>query len=280
MPYRTNGGPMSYGEHGKEATQGDPGGASSDPLVLLHAFPLNRKMWQPQVEALAGGSGGEAVARRVITPDYPGFGSSPRPIAGPDIRYYAEEVRALLDNLHLDRVVLGGISMGGYVALAAYRLFPERIAALVLADTRPDADPEEAKQTRNAVARKVAEGGVEVLPGLQMERLLSPATLEGDPELVERVRAMILESSPDGVVAALNAMRERPDSTDLLPKISVPVLAIGGEDDALCPPEVMGAMAEKIPDSRHVTLKNAGHLSNLENPEGFNSALRGFLEGL
>lgn len=278
MPYRTNGGPMSYGEHGGEALPS--GGASGDPLVLLHAFPLNRKMWQPQVEALAQGDGGEAAVRRIITPDYPGFGRSPRPIAGPDIRYYAEEVLGLLDNLHLERVVLGGLSMGGYVALAAWRLFPERIAALVLADTRPDADPEEAKETRNAVARKVAEGGVGVLPDLQMERLLSPATLEGNPELVERVRELILESSPDGVVAALGAMRERPDSTDLLPKITVPVLAIGGEDDGLCPPEVMGAMAERIPDSRHVTLKDAGHLSNLENPQGFNDALRSFLGGL
>jgi len=166
------------------------------------------------------------------------------------------------------------------VALAAYRLFPERISALILADTRPDADPEEARQSRNQVARKVAEGGVEVLPDLQMERLLSPETLEGNLGLVERVRGLILESSPDGVVAALGAMRERPDSTDLLPKISVPTLAIGGEHDALCDPETMGAMAKKIPNSRHVILSGAGHLSNLENPHGFNAALDEFLGGL
>jgi pimeloyl-ACP methyl ester carboxylesterase len=264
---------MSYGEHGNPE-----GGGAGDPLVLLHAFPLNRKMWEPQVEALTGGPG--SGGRRVITPDYPGFGRSPRPVAGPDMRYYAEEVLGLLDNLYLDRVVLGGLSMGGYVALAAYRLFPERISALVLAGTRPDADPEEARETRNAVARKVAEGGVEVLPDLQMERLLSPKTLKGNPELVERVRGLILESSPDGVVAALGAMRERPDSTGMLPEIGVPTLVIGGEDDSLCDPETMGAMAEKIPDSRHVTLKHAGHLSNLENPEGFNAALADFLRGL
>jgi 3-oxoadipate enol-lactonase len=101
--------------------------------------------------------------------------------------------------------------------------------------------------------------------------------LEKNKNLVEWVRAMILESSPDGVVAALGAMRERPDSTDLLGKINVPALVIGGAEDALSTPEIMESMAEKIPDSRHLTLPNAGHLSNLEAPKGFNAALLGFL---
>jgi len=273
MSYRTNGGPLSYGDGGGEAA-----GGSGDPLVLLHAFPLNRKMWAPQVEALADPSVGRG--RRVITPDYPGFGRSPRPIAQPDVRYYAEEILQLLDDLHLDKVVLGGISMGGYVAFAALRLFPERISALVLADTRPDADPEEVRESRNAVARKVAEGGVGVLPDLQMERLLSKETIEGDGELVGFVRDLVLESSPDGVVAALGAMRERPDSTGLLGEIGVPTLVIGGEHDSLCDPEVMGAMAKGLPNSRHITLEGAGHLSNLENPKGFNAALVRFLNEL
>jgi pimeloyl-ACP methyl ester carboxylesterase len=264
---------MSYSESGG----GGEGGG--DPLVLLHAFPLNRTMWSPQVEALTSGSGTK-YARRVITPDYPGFGRSPRPQAQPDVRYYAEGLLGLLDDLHLDKVVLGGISMGGYVAFEAWRLFPERISALVLADTRPDGDPEEAKESRNEVARKVAEGGVEVLPDIQLRRLLSKNTLREKKDVVEQVRGLMLESSPDGVVAALAAMRERPDSTDLLPEISVPVLVIGGEDDDLCPPEVMAAMAERMPDARHVTLTGAGHLSNLEDPDGFNAALGEFLAGL
>src|SRR5215212_5546073 len=122
MPeYRTSGGLMYYGERGE---------GPEYPAVLLHAFPLNRKMWAPQVEALAG-------RRRVITPDYPGFGSSPRPPAQPDVRYYAEQVRELLDRLKLEHVILGGLSMGGYVAFACLTLFPERISTLVLAPTRP-----------------------------------------------------------------------------------------------------------------------------------------------
>ena len=261
---RTSGGMMSYREFGE-----GPG----DPLVLLHAFPLDSRMFEPQTKALAG-------LGRLITPDYPGFGRSPRIPAQPDVRYYAEGVRRLLDRLELDRVVLGGVSMGGYVAFECLRLFPQRISGLVLANTRPEPDSEEMRENRKEMARRVADEGVGVLVELQMGRLLARNTLEGNEVVVERVRAMILESNPNGVVAALGAMRERPDSTPLLGKIEVPTLVIGGEEDAISSPEVMGAMAEKIPDSRHVTLSGAGHLSNLEAPEDFNAALKEFLRKL
>jgi pimeloyl-ACP methyl ester carboxylesterase len=246
------------------------GDGPGEPLVLLHAFPLNGRMFEPQIEAFSKG-------RRVVAPDYPGFGRSPRTPAQPDIRYYAEGVLGLLDRLGLERVVLGGVSMGGYVALGCMRLFPERVSGLILADTRPDADSEETRENRKNMARRVADEGVEVLIELQMRRLLARDTLENNEEVVEEVRDMILESSPGGVVAALGALRERPDSTPLLEEIEVPTLVIGGEEDGISSPEVMGAMAEKIPDSRHVTLPRAGHLSNLEAPEGFNAALKEFL---
>jgi pimeloyl-ACP methyl ester carboxylesterase len=252
---------MSYRELGE-----GPG----DPVVLLHAFPVNGRMFEPQMEALSAG-------RRVVAPDYPGFGRSPRTPAQPDVRYYAEGVRRLLDRLGIERVVLGGVSMGGYVAFGCLRLFPEKVSGLILADTRPEPDSEEIRANRKNMARRVAEEGVEVLIELQMERLLARDTLENDAAVVEKVRAMILESTPNGVVAALGAMRDRPDSTSLLAEIDVPTLVIGGEEDAISSPEVMGAMAEKIPNSRHVTLARAGHLSNLEAPEDFNKALEEFL---
>ena len=261
---RKSGGMMSYREFGE-----GPG----DTVVLLHAFPLDSRMFEPQVEALAG-------FRRLATPDYPGFGRSPRVPAQPDVRYYAEGVRGLLDRLGLERVVLGGVSLGGYVVFECLRLFPERVSALILANTRPEPDSEEIRENRKKMARRVAEEGVGVLIELQMERLLAPETLESNVRVVEKVRTMILESNPNGVVAALGAMRERPDSTPLLGKIEVPTLVIGGEQDGISSPEVMGAMAEKIPASRHVTLPRAGHLSNLEAPEGFNAALKEFLEEL
>lgn len=243
---------------------------TGEPLVLLHAFPLNRRMWDPQVRALCAG-------RRIITPDYPGFGRSPRPCAQPDMRHYAEGVCGLLDSLGLERVALGGLSMGGYVALAFMRLFPERVSSLILANTRPDADPEEVRETRRELARRVTEEGVGILPGLQMERLLSGRTLQEKPEVVEWVRGMILESSPDGVVAALGTMKDRPDSTAGLGEIHVPTLVIAGEEDELSTPEIMEEMSQKIPDSSYAVLPNAGHLSNLEAPEEFNAALSGFL---
>lgn len=251
---------MSYRESG-----------AGPPVVLLHAFPLDSRMFEPQAEALAG-------LWRLITPDYPGFGRAPRAPAQPDVRYYAEGVRGLLDRLKLERAVLGGVSMGGYVVFECMRLFPERISGLILANTRAEPDSEEIRENRKKMARRVAEEGVEVLIELQMQRLLAPDTLENNEAVVEKVRAMILESNPNGVVAALGAMRDRPDSTPLLGSIKVPTLVIGGEEDGISSPDVMRAMAEKIPVSRQVTLQRAGHLSNLEAPQDFNAALKEFLE--
>jgi 3-oxoadipate enol-lactonase len=251
----------------------DAGEGDADPLLLLHAFPLNGKMFEPQMGALSGG-------RRVISPDLPGFGRSPRTPAQPDVGYYAACVRALLDRIGVDRVVLGGVSMGGYIAFECMRSFPERVSGLVLANTRPDPDTEEIKETRREMARRVTDEGIGVLADLQIERLLSPHTRAENEDLVAKVGSIILENTPDGAVAALGAMRERPDSTATLGKIGVPTLVIGGEDDAISSPEVMGEMASKIPNARHVTLPRAGHLSNLEDPDGFNGALGEFLESV
>jgi 3-oxoadipate enol-lactonase len=263
VDHRTSGVTISYRDLGE-----GPG----DPLVMLHAFPLNGKMFEPQMLAFSG-------ERRVVAPDYPGFGRSPRTPAQPDVRYYAEGIRDLLDRLHLDRVVLGGVSMGGYVAFECMRLFPERISGLVLANTRPEPDPMEMREIRNEMALSVARDGIEVLVELQMERLLATESLQ-DEGLVEKVRAMILENSPDGAVAALGAMRERPDSRPLLGEIDVPTLVVGGEEDGVSSPEVMGAMAAEIPGASHLTITGAAHLSNLEAPEKFNAALGDFLRSL
>lgn len=248
----------------------DLGEGDADPLLLLHAFPLNGKMFEPQMEAVSG-------ERRVIAPDFPGFGRSPRTPAQPDVGYYAGCVRGLLDRLEIPRVVLGGVSMGGYVAMECMRSFPERVSGLVLANTRPDPDTEEARETRKQMALRVAREGIGVLVDLQMERLLSPRTRANNENLVEKVGEIILENTPDGAVAALGAMRERPDSTATLGQIGVPTLVIGGGEDTISSPEVMGGMAAKIPDARHVTLPDVGHLSNLEDPGGFNQALVEFL---
>lgn len=254
--------PIAFSEYGE-----------GEPIVLLHAFPLNGKMWEAQAKDLA-------ESYRVVVPDYPGFGRSPYPPAQPDMRFYAEKIRELLDKLELGRVVLGGLSMGGYVAFACLRLFPERISGLLLANTRPEPDSEDVRENRKDMACRVSEEGVGVLIDLQMERLLSPTTLQKDPMVVDQVKSMILESSPEGVVGALGAMRDRSDSTSLLSEIEVPTLVIGGEDDAISSPEVMGEMAEKIPNSEHHVLSGAAHLSNLEAAGEFNAAFGEFLKKL
>ncbi len=254
--------PIAFSEYGE-----------GEPVVLIHAFPLNGKMWEPQAKALS-------ESYRVITPDYPGFGRSPYPPAQPDMRFYAEKILELIDKLELKRVVLGGLSMGGYVAFACLRLFPERISGLLLANTRPEPDAEEVRESRKDMACRVSEEGVRVLIDLQMERLLSTTTLQNEPLIVEQVKSMILDSSPDGVVGALGAMRDRPDSTSLLPEIQVPTLVIGGEEDDISSPEVMGEFAGKIPNSEHHTLSGAAHLSNLEAHGEFNAALKEFLKNL
>ena len=264
---------MDQSNAGVAMSYRDLGAGGGDPLLLLHAFPLNGRMFEPQLEAFSG-------ERRVIAPDLPGFGRSPRTPAQPDVRYYAEGVRGLLDRIGVERVVLGGVSMGGYVAFECMRMFPDRVSGLVLANTRPDPDTDEIRESRKEMALRVAGEDVGVLIDLQMERLLSPETRKNDEGLVEKVSSIILENTPDGAVAALGAMRERPDSTPLLGTIGVPTLVVGGEKDAISSPEVMAAMAEKIPDARHVTLTGVGHLSNLEDPEGFNTALKELLTRL
>jgi 3-oxoadipate enol-lactonase len=260
VDHRTSGVAMSYRDLGE-----------GDPLVLLHAFPLNGRMFESQMKAFSG-------SHRVVAPDYPGFGRSSRTPAQPDVHYYAEGIIGLLDRLHLERVILGGVSMGGYVAFECMRHFPERVSALVLANTRAEPDSEEMRETRNEMALRVAQEGVGVLVELQMKRLLSADTLQNDEEVVESVRTMILDNSPDGVVGALGAMRERPDSAPLLGKIGIPTLVVGGEEDSIASPEIMGAMAAKIPGARHVIIPRTGHLSNLEAPEKFNATLSDFLK--
>jgi 3-oxoadipate enol-lactonase len=255
-------GPLSYTVRG-----------SGPAVVLLHAFPLNGEMWRAQAAALE-------EQYRVLAPDLPGFGGSPHPPAVPDMDYYAEQVRDTLDRLELEQVVLGGLSMGGYVAFACMRLFPERVSALVLANTHAAPDSEEVRENRTRLIRAVAEGGLDALVEAQMPRLLSERTLNEEPETVAFVEEMIRSGSPAGAVAALSAMRERPDSTPLLDQITVPALVIGGELDPITTPEVTGALAASLPDARHAVISGVSHLSNLEAPERFNALLKGFLRGV
>ena len=251
-------------------------GAGDQTVLFVHGFPFQASMWEPQIPvALEAG-------RRAVAPDLPGFGASDVPAerSAYSIDGYADLVAALVDALGLGRVVLVGLSMGGYIALAFARRHPGALAGLVLADTRPDPDTPEGRKGRSDQQALVAERG-DVTP--LVDGLLARVLAEASPrraEVAARLGDMMRSTAPGGWIGALEAMKERPDQTDLLPRISVPVLVVVGESDALVPLDVAEAMAKAIPGARFEVVPGAGHVSNLENPEVFNRALSDFLAAL
>ena len=244
------------------------------PLVLLHAFPLDGRMWAPQVEALAG-------TYQVIVPDLRGFGAAREQAveeAGMDL--LADDVARLLDDRGLDRVVLGGLSLGGYVALAFMGRHPERVSGLVLLDTKATADGDQARDARLEMAERVLAEGNGFVPEAMLPRLLGQTSLEHRPELVEKVAAMIREQDPKAIAGAQRGMAARAATTGLLGSIAVPTLVITGEEDAVTGPEVGRDLAAGIPGARFLLVEEAGHLSNLEQPAVVNEALLDFLAPL
>ena len=256
---------------GIEMAYDDDGGGA--PVVLLHGFPLDRSMWREQAEGLG-------AACRVLAPDLRGLGETPLGGEAVTMGGMAEDLAALLDSLDLRSVVLGGLSMGGYVAFEFLRRFPERVRALVLADTRPQADTEEGRRTREETARRALKEGIAPIVESMLPKLLSAGTRERGGEVVERVRAMMLRTRPEGAAAALRGMAARRDQTDLLPSIAVPTLVLVGAEDSITPPADAEAMAAKVRGSRLLRIEGAGHLSNVERPEEFNRALVEFLRAL
>jgi pimeloyl-ACP methyl ester carboxylesterase len=243
-------------------------------FVLLHGFPFDRSMWREQVEVLSADF-------RVIAPDLRGLGETPLGgVAAATMGEMAEDVAALLDALNVERAVLGGLSMGGYVAFEFVRRFPGRVRALVLADTRPQADDDAGRRTREENARKVLREGMRPLVDSMLPKLLSASTREREAGVVERVSAMMLAVRPEGAAAALRGMAERRDQTELLSLIDVPTLVVVGAEDAITPPSDAEAMAAKIEGARLVRVEGAAHLSNVERPEEFNRALADFVGGL
>jgi 3-oxoadipate enol-lactonase len=248
-------------------------GGDGLPVVFIHAFPLNQTMWDEQIEALSG-------VCRTITLDLRGFGASDLP-AGPYwMAQMACDVRSLMYDLHIERCVLVGLSMGGYAAMAFYRNFPDSVSALVLADTRAAADNQEGRERRLQMAVRAETEGLASIADEMTRVLLGPSTLAGRPDIVERVRAMMMSTRPEGFAAAQRGMAARPDSMAMLSGIKCPTLVIGGRDDSLSLPAVAEAMQARITQSRVRIVEGAGHLSNMEQPEAFNEALGEFIVSL
>ncbi|HEV7827177.1 MAG TPA: alpha/beta hydrolase [Mycobacteriales bacterium] len=244
------------------------------PLVLLHGFPLSSAMWEPQRRALA------AVCR-VITPDQRGFGRSPLGDDPPSLEYAADDLAVLLDRLGLDRVVLGGLSMGGYVAMRFSARYPDRVAGLVLADTKATADPPEVRDRREQVARRMLEpGGAEAVATELVPGIVGHTTREQRPEVLRHLGYLVRAAPAESIAWGSRAMAARPDSLDVLATMSVPALVVVGEEDEFTPASDAEAMVDVLPDARLVTIPRAGHMSSLEEPEAFDAAVRDFVTGL
>ena len=241
------------------------------PLVFIHAFPLSKVMWQPQVDALKD-------SYRVITIDLGGHGESDIVLWTDTLDGYAKNVIQLLDHLEIAQAVFVGLSMGGYTLFSIYRHYADRVKAIVLADTRAQADSEEGKAGRQSMAEMAFKGGASAIADMMLPKLLAPSTLEHRPEMVEQVRQMILHTSTAGIIVDLVAMAARPDSTDLLPTITCPTLVIVGENDQATPLAESQYIAQRIPGATLVTIPHAGHLSNIEQPVAFNQSIRSFLK--
>lgn len=248
--------------------------AHAPTLVLLHAFPLDHQMWRPQWIGLAGKA-------RVIAVDLPGFGQSPPGREPLSVESAADVLAELLAALTIPgRVVVGGLSMGGYVAMAFARKHPDRLAGLILADTKSAPDDDGAKANRDKLIALAKEQGAAAVAEQLLPKLLSDQTREQRPEVAEEVRKIAARQSAEGVAAGLAALRDRPDATPGLENVAVPTLFVVGEHDAITPPSVTATMATKVWGSLSVTIPGAGHLSNLENPEAFNAAVIDFLAKL
>lgn len=242
------------------------------PVLWIHGFPLSRLLWDFQIDDLAD------LARQ-ITPDLRGLGESEATEPPYSLETYTTDCVRLLDHLGFKGpVVVGGLSMGGYIALDFYRRHPQRVAGLILAATRAGADTPEGQAGRDQTAALAAAEGVGAVVEAMLPRLFAPGNFQGQPDLVKFVREMMMSASVDGVRGALAAMRDRPDSTLLLTTIDVPTLVIHGHDDQLIPVNEARAAAQAIPGAELVILQAAGHLPNLEQPEEFNDAVRAFLE--
>lgn len=251
----------------------DRGPRDSIPVIFVHGFPFDHRMWEPQLDALSD-------AWRTVAYDVRGLGASGPGDGQYTMETFVDDLFAVMDGLQTGPGVGCGLSMGGYILLRAVEREPDRFRALVLCDTRSEADSDEGKLKRAATIRRVKAEGVGPFAEEFPELVLAAASFERRPELVARVREMIRASGVLGICGAQLAMAGRTDTTHSLGRISAPTLLLFGEEDSLTPPSVGEAMARRIPGAELRVIPGAAHLSNLESPEAFTGELRAFLERL
>lgn len=246
---------------------------SGTPLVLIHGHPFNRSMWDDQVKAFSS-------THRVIVPDLRGYGETTVVPGKTTMETMAKDLAALLDALAIDRVILGGLSMGGQIVFEFYYQFPERVSALLLADTQAQAETEAGKVTRNTTAQRIIDQGMQSLVPEMLPKLLAAKTFAERQEVVEKVRQMIIKTPPEGAAAALRGRAERRDYIPLLKSITVPTLIVVGSEDEYTPISDAELMHQGIVGSQLAIFPSIGHMPNMECPDEFNAAFRQFLDTL
>jgi pimeloyl-ACP methyl ester carboxylesterase len=240
-------------------------------LLLLHAFPLNARMWEPQLPLSEHGW-------RVIAPHYRGMDGATADPAAASVEDYAADVFDLLDRLHIDEAVITGLSLGGYVAFALFRHAPRYFQGLVLADTRSQADTPEAVENRKRMIALAQQKGPAAIADEMIPKLLGDTTRSSHPDVVERVRSLIRSSSSAAISGAITALMTRPDSTPVLASIHCPTMILVGEEDTLTPIAMSRDLQRDIAGSELAVIRKAGHLASLEQPAAFNAELARFLE--
>jgi 3-oxoadipate enol-lactonase len=242
------------------------------PVLLVHGFPLHRQMWQPQIESLA-------KFARVIAIDLRAHGGSDGKPEDFTIELFADDCLEFIDALGIkEKIILGGLSMGGYICLAFYRKYAERLAGMVLTATWAGADSNEAQANRDKSIAQVTEHGTTPLVASMLSRLFSPHSLAHNKPLVNQVEKIMNSIHLQTVIADLHALKVRPDSKALIPNINVPLCIIHGQDDQIIPLAEAQEMDRTAKNSSLHILPNAGHLLNLEQPDFFNTAIHQFVD--
>jgi 3-oxoadipate enol-lactonase len=241
-------------------------------LVLIHGSPFNRSMWQPQVNILTS-------SYRVITFDLRGYGRSTASLSDKTfLSDFANDIAGLMDALKVSSAGVMGLSMGGQIALEFYRLYPERVTALILADTFAQLDTPENKQNRYRTADRLMQEGMQGYADDNLSKMICPQTIAEKPDVAKHVMDMMLTTPPVGAAAALRGRAERQDYTDLLGQIAAPTLIVVGDQDVFTPVADAQYMHARTPQSELVVITEAGHMPNLEQPDAFNQALLSFLK--
>ena len=263
-----------FARDGVTISYDDEGGDESRALLLVHGHPFNRSMWRPQVDYFS------QRGWRVIAPDLRGYGESTVVPGATSMATFARDLNGLLEHLDIERAVVGGLSMGGQVAMEFCRLFPQRTGALMLADTSATSETDAGKQQRRSTAERLERQGMTQYADEALPKMISPHTMRHLPEVSERVLAMMRASPPDGAAAALRGRAERVDYTEMLRHIRIPTLVVVGTQDAFTPLADAQLIHSAVPNATLAVIDAAGHMPNLERPEEFNAALEGLLNSI